>query len=709
MTAIAERVKGTSSQSRRTFFAGLVVVLFTAVVIQQSWAGSAITFDSILFWLIAGITYGSVYAVAATGLVVTYTTSGIFNFAQGAIGMFLAYVFWQLQVDWGIQTLAALLITVFVAAPIMGAIIERVLMRKMADAPLVAQIVTTIGLMLALMGLAAILWDPQTPRRIDRFFGTDGFMIGQTLMPWSRFITIVTGLLLAVGLKFLLSRTRLGVAMRAVVDNRELAGLNGVKPGRVSMFSWALGSGMAAIAGIFLAEELASLDVQTLTLLIIEAFAAAIIGRLKNLPLTFFGGLLIGLAVAFQQNFLTWGGRWTVAQQSIPMVILFLALLFLPQARIEGKKAIRSVSIRIPKIRTAIYGMLVLFVVVLIAAGLLDRPNVRRLTLSIVTALIMLSLVPLTGWSKQISLAQITFAGAGAFAFLEWAHVFGSIGGLLIASLFAVPFGVAMAFPALRLQGLYLALASMAFARMAEFLFFPQPEVLGFDGRPIQSINILGWDLSKPFDFLGIHFDQDVGTLLFITVVLGVVGVLVVWMHKGRYGRRLTALGDSPAASVTVGVNPIYTKLGVFALSAAIAGLGGALLGVFQGTASVQDFQMLSGLPYLLLLVVGGVAVVSGAVMGGLLLQSFTWLTQIFPGSTFLDYFSRVGPGLAGIGIGRQPSGVIPSVGDDMRSKNARKRAEAAAAAMGKPPPPPPGAQPPPELPASEPAATPGG
>ncbi|HZP30918.1 MAG TPA: branched-chain amino acid ABC transporter permease, partial [Acidimicrobiia bacterium] len=375
---------------------------------------------------------------------------------------------------------------------------------------------------------------------------------------------------------------------------------------------------------------------------------------------------------------------------------------------IQGKRAIRSVAIRIPKIRTAIYGMAVLFAVVFVAQFLLGRPDVRRLALALVTALIMVSLVPLTGWSKQISLAQITFAGAGAFAFLEWAHTFGSIAGLLVAALFAVPFGVAMALPALRLQGLYLALASMAFARMAEFLFFPQPEVLGFDGRPIQSIHILGWDLSKPFDFLGMHFDQDVGTLLFITVALGVVGVLVVWMHKGRYGRRLTALGDSEAASVTVGVNPIYTKLAVFALSAAIAGFGGALLGVFQGTASVQDFQMLSGLPYLLLLVVGGVAVVSGAVMGGLLLQSFTWLTEIFPGVTLLTYFQRIGPGLAGVGIGRQPSGVIPSVGDDVRSKNARKRQEAAAKAMGKPLPPP-GTPPPPEVAEAEPATAPGG
>ena len=709
MAAITERLRIGVNRSWGTVAAIGVTIAFIAIVVIESWAGNPVTWNSILFFLIVGITFGSVYAVAAVGLVVTYTTSGIFNFAQGAIGMFGAFIFWKLHSDWGFQTLIAFVLAVFVITPAIGALIEIVLMRRLSDAPLVAQIVTTLGLMLALMGLAATLWDPQTPRRIDRFFGTDGFMIGQTLMPWSRFITIMTGIILAVGLKFLLSRTRLGVAMRAVVDNRSLAGLNGVKPGLVSMFSWALGSGLAAIAGIFLAEELATLDVQTLTLLIIEAFAAAIIGRLKNLPMTFVGAMIIGLAVAFQQNFLTWSGRWTVAQQSIPMVILFLALLFLPQARIEGKKLVRSVTIRIPKIRVAALGMLGLFLVVFLVQFTLDRPDVRRLALAMVTALIMLSLVPLTGWSKQISLAQITFAGAGAFAFLEWAHVFGTIGGLFVAALFAVPIGVAMALPALRLEGLYLALSTLAFARMAEFLFFPQPEVLGFDGRPIQSVHILGWDASKPFDFLGMHFDQDVGTLLFITFCLGVLGVAIVWLHKGRYGRRLTALGDSPAASVTVGVNPIYTKLGVFALSAAIAGFGGALLGIFQGTASVQDFQMLSGIPYLLLLVVGGVAVVSGAVMGGLLLQSFTWLTEIFPASMFFTYLQRIGPGLAGIGIGRQPNGVIPTVGEELRDKNAQKRARAAAEVMGKPYPPPPGEKPPPEVPEAEPAATPGG
>src|SRR5256885_8169489 len=195
MTAIATRDRRRlSAEGRRTLIAGLFVAAFTVVICWQSWAGSPITFNSILFWLIVGITYGSVYAVAATGLVVTYTTSGIFNFAQGAIGMFLAYVFWQLQVDWGVQTLVALLLTVFVAAPLMGAFIERVLMRAMADAPLVAQLVTTIGLMLALMGLAGLIWDPQETRHINRFFGTSGFHIREAPDPWSGFLTIVVRL-----------------------------------------------------------------------------------------------------------------------------------------------------------------------------------------------------------------------------------------------------------------------------------------------------------------------------------------------------------------------------------------------------------------------------------------------------------------------------------------------------------------------------------
>jgi branched-chain amino acid transport system permease protein len=181
----------------------------------------------------------------------------------------------------------------------------------------------------------------------------------------------------------------------------------------------------------------------------------------------------------------------------------------------------------------------------------------------------------------------------------------------------------------------------------------------------------------------------------------------VLFRSRGRFGRRLTALGDSPAACATLGVNQTATKLTVFVISAAIAGFGGALLGILQGTATVQDFQMLNGLGYLLLLVVGGVAVVSGAILGGIFFQSFTWLSAQFPASTILEWWSRLGPGLAGIGIGRQPSGIIPTVSEDVRHQRARKRA------LQAPPPPPDsvgtvGTAAEPVAPAATPVATPG-
>ena len=479
--------------------------------------------------------------------------------------------------------------------------------------------------------------------------------------------------------------------MRAVVDNRDLAALTGARPGRMSQVSWMLGASMAAIAGIFLAEELSALSVETLTLLIVDAFAAAIIGRLKNLPLTYAGGILIGLALSFQENFLNWSGRWSTAATAIPTIILFLALLFLPQARIERTRSVRDVAPHVPRVRTAAMGMVVLFAVVVVAGGLLDRPDVRRLALGLVTGFILLSLVPLTGWAGQISLAQITFAGAGAFAFAEWAPHVGTLGGLLVAALFALPFGVLMALPALRLQGLYLALASMAFARMSEFVFFDQPEVFGASARRVGSASLLGFNFSQPFSVFGVQFGQDVGTMFFITALLGIAGVFLVWVRRGILGRRLIAMRDSPAACATFGLNLTATKVLVFGLSAAIAGFGGALFGVLLGSAGTMDFQMLAGLPYLLLAMVGGIAVVSGAILGGVLFQAFTWLTEIFPGVIALVWWMRVGPGVAGIGIGYQPEGAIPRTGAELRARRARSG----------------GSPPPAEVPATKPAPIP--
>jgi branched-chain amino acid transport system permease protein len=247
---------------------------------------------------------------------------------------------------------------------------------------------------------------------------------------------------------------------------------------------------------------------------------------------------------------------------------------------------------------------------------------------------------------------------------------------------FAIPFGVLMALPALRLQGLYLALASMAFALMAKFVFFGQPEVFGSSSERVPPLSVFGFDTSKPFTLFGIDFPADAGLLLVTTVAFAIVGMLMVMLRRSAFGRRLVAMRDSPAACTTLGVNLLATKVAVFAISAAVAGLAGAFYGSLLGSASPQDFEVLNGLGYLLLLVVGGVAVVSGALLGGLFLQGFTWLAVLFPSSTVISWFQAVGPGLSGIGIGRQPEGVIPTVSEEQREKRARKRADRANATL---------------------------
>ena len=117
---MATIAKALNSAGRGRAIAALVVAILVGYVIAASWAGNPVSLNSIVFFIIVGITLGSIYAVAATGLVVTYTTSGVFNFAQGAIGMIMAFVYWELKVDLGIQTLVAFLLTVLIAAPLLA-------------------------------------------------------------------------------------------------------------------------------------------------------------------------------------------------------------------------------------------------------------------------------------------------------------------------------------------------------------------------------------------------------------------------------------------------------------------------------------------------------------------------------------------------------------------------------------------------------------
>ena len=633
-------------------------IAFIVLVSKTAWAGNPVNGTSLTNLVVVALPLAGIIAMSASGLVVVYTTTGVFNFAQGAIGMFLAYIDWELTVDQGWPQYLVLPLVVLVIAPLLGIALDRSIMRHLQGKPLVVQLMVTVGLMFAFVGLANMIWNQNDAHSMPALFAGHGFHVGQVLLTWHRFITIMVAVALAIGLRVVLFRTRIGIAMRAVVDNRDLAALEGARSSVLSSFAWALGCSVAALAGILIAPETADMSTTTLTFLIITAFAAAVVGRLRSLPLTYLGALILALATQWMGSFLRFSDRWTNVPDALPTIMLFIVLLLLPRAEIQFARIgqVRRVE-RVSSVRDTAIGMLVLVIAVAVVAKFFlsntDPTMANRMTLGMCTALLALSLVPLTGWAGQVSLAPLAFAGIGAVAYARLGGAHGSIWAVFLAALVTVPVGALFAFPAMRLHGLYLALATLAFAAMVEEVFYSQPFAIGPGERPVTRVHLLGIDFGSPKSFV-----------VLVTVVFGLCGIGVVALRRSAFGRRLVALRDSEAASVTVGVNVLETKLAVFALSAGIAGFAGAFFAMSAETLNGSTgFQMIAGLPIVLALVIGGVGFVAGALFAGVfglltLLIQEKWHLSLWLGLFYLA------PGLAVLGIIQNPSGAVVPIGE---------------------------------------------
>lgn len=599
--------------------------------------------DQLLPFTITGLVTGSIYAVTASGLVVTYTTSGIFNFAHGAIGMVAAFAYWELRINQAWPAPIALLVVLLVLAPLFGALIERVLARNLAGSGVATSLVVTIGLMVMLIGLAQGIWDPTEARNLPQFFGPSGFELFGVFVTWHQVVTVVLGGVVAAGLWFLLTRTRTGIAMRAVVDDRDLTSLAGANPGRVAMLSWAIGSSLAALGGILIAPVL-QLQVVALTFLVINAYAAAMAGRLKSLPLTFAGAFALGLTEAYVTGYVSLEGFWQGLRPSLPTLFLFAILLLLPEERLRAGRFAGAKAPRVPDLRRSLIGAGALVAGMFVVSGFLSNADLQRVGQGFALGLIMLSLVLLTGYGGQVSLAQLTFAGFGAFAMGQWGGD-GSIVGLLLAAAIAAPIGAVVALPALRLQGLYLALATMAFAVFVDRMVFVDQRFFSGAG----SITVGRLDLGP------VSFDSEQSYVVLLAFAFAAMGVFVLWIRRGSFGRMLSAMGDSEAACATLGLDLTRVKLTVFTVSAAMAGVAGALFGGLRTTAGASDFLMLQGLPVLLLAVVGGITTVSGALIGGMTLAVLPVLQERVPELAGLVFLLT---GAAAISLGRNPNGI---------------------------------------------------
>jgi branched-chain amino acid transport system permease protein len=589
---------------------------------------------------VEGLVIGCLYALAASGLVVTYVTSGVFNFAHGAIGMFMVFTYWQLSVAWHVPVVVALLLVLLVMAPLAGALIERIAIRPLYGASLGISLMVTLGLLLGLLGAADAIWSPQVTRFLPNLLGSGTVRIFGLAVTYYQLMVLGVSVAVAVTLRLLFTKTRVGITMRAVVDDKDLTARAGANPARTAQLSWALGASLAALAGILI-TPLEYLDQFNLTFLIVTGFAAAVVGRVKSLPLTVAGALFLGLLQSYAVGYLP-QNLLSNLNPVIPMVLLFVALIVMRQDRLQtARPAARRVRKDMglwPSVALAagFVGVTVLVSKVISAGNLISFGE------GLVLGVVMLSLVLLTGYGGQVSLCQMTLAGFGAFAM---GHVLGggSVFGLIAAVAFPAAVGAVLAVIVLRLRGLYLALATLAFAYAMDSLFFTN--VLGYGG--ILKVGRVG-------------FKSQQGFILEAAILFAVLAVGVLALKRGPFGRRLAALNDSEAACASIGMNLWATKVTVFAIAAAIAGLGGALYGGWQREVGPNDFISLSSLVLLLLITIAGINTVGGA-FAAAMFYAFNSLIQSY---VHIPDFQFLLVGLGAISLGRNPGGIAGQLGD---------------------------------------------
>ena len=531
-------------------------------------------------FIVIGITTGAVYGLAGVGLVLTYKTSGIFNFAYGAVAALAVFVFYWLHTEHGMPWPYAAALCLFVLSPLEGLVLELVA-RTLENATATLKVVSTVGILIFMIGLGEI-WYGNSNTSFPSFLDTNTVRFLGVNIGFDQITVLIISVAATAILYYFLRFVRLGVAMRGVVDNPELVSRTGTNPVVVRRWAWIIGTIFASMAGLLIAPSL-NLDAYTIALLVVSAFGAAAIGYFSNLPLVFVGGLFVGVVDALATKYaasISWLGGLSAG---LPFIILFIVLIVMPRARLAERRVVTSVPLRqswyaptrMRLVAAAIALAFFAYVPAFVGTQLVSWSS------GLVYVMLFLSLGLLIKTSGQISLCHLAFAAVGASAFghlaVDW-HV-PWLAALLLAGLVAMPVGAIIAIPAIRLSGVFLALATLGFGILFEQMFYQTglmfgPTTSGIPA-PRPDVTIFGWQL---FSDKGFYY------VLLVFVVLTVVAVQCIL--RGRMGRLLKGLSDSAVALETHGATTNVMKVLVFCITAGLAAIAGALL------ASLYDYGL---------------------------------------------------------------------------------------------------------------------
>ena len=578
-------------------------------------------------YAIPGIPYGCTYAIVAVGLVLTYQATGVFNFAFGAQAYTSAFVYTKLVQNEGLPIWLAFLVSVVLLAPLLGLIFDRYLFRKIPNTNTTAKLVTGIALFVGIPALLPVLFGSANQYNSPSILfnpNTVYFRVANTPINGIYLSSVVVTAIVLVALIILMRFTNLGLQMRGAVESRRLVQLDGVNSGRVIAIAWAVSSFMAGLAGVLLAPIYGQLQSQDYATLLVAAFAAAAWATLRSMPIAVLVGILMGVADTVLQGYLPASSPWSAAVlPSLPFIVLVAALLIVrgmrqlhddedPMASVDPPPPPTIAATRAPQLARVIrilwYMLLAGFIVSMLSWIPQSWESVFNAGLAFST--IFLSITLITGMGGQLSLAQATLAGVGAFTAAQLANHIGLnyLVGALVGAAAAAVVAVVLALASLRLRGLGLALMTIAAA-------------LFFDNSVFTQINQAnGHALTVQAKWVGLGILNANGHALFvlsmIVLLICVIGVTLV--RNGTTGRYLTAMRGSETAAAGIGINLTWQRILIFALSGVVAGIGGTILTIQQQSVNAEQFNYQLSLAFVVIVVTTGVTSIEGAIQAGM-------------------------------------------------------------------------------------------
>ncbi len=615
-----------------------------------------------LQFAILGLGLSAIYSLISSGIVLTYRGAGVVNFAQGAFALVGAIVYSGMHAD-GVPIPLAIVLAV-IAGGMLGFLMQVLVMRPLSSASALSRLIATLAVLIIIESAASLhyggLYNPEVPSFLPtstfRFLGLE----------WEADDVILYGIaaVLTLGLWLLQARTRLGLATRAAAENETATAALGWSPNRLAGASWVIGGALAGLAGALICP-ISGLVVETIILIVVPALAAALLGRFDSFWGAFAGATLIGVGQSLVIQYVSWTG----AGDALPFIVIIVVMIITGQAvpvrshvyeRLQsiGRGALRPGPV------VALTVIMALLVMLVFNLSWLDA-----FTVSFSVSIVLLSIVVVTGYAGQVSLAQYAIAGLGAYIAGRLVATTGIPfwAACLIGIFGAAPLGALCSLPALRTRGVSLAVITLGIAvAINAMLFNNVNDTGGFQGTNVGFIHLFGLDIDS--------ISHPTRYAMFTFILFVIASLAVVNLRRGPVGRRMIAIRENERAAASLGIPVVETKLEAFSVAAVVAAIGGIAIAFRQESIIYTNFDPLTSINMVGYAVIGGVGSVAGPPAGSVLADGGvgTLFNGIFG---FLNtYLNLIGGVVLLVTVVTSPDGIVTATREGFERVWGRRR-----------------------------------